>query len=474
MKLKNKEFMKTTIAVFLLFCTFSWSQNKASDSILTLDAYLGYVKQFHPLVKQANLEVSQAQSGIIASRGGFDPKIEVDYENKQFNSTEYYDLLNTTFKIPTWYGVEVKAGFDRMEGVYLNPQNTTPDNGLAILGISVPVGQGLLINNRMADLKKAKLYVNLSQAERDLEVANILYLASNSYFNWYKNYTEYKLYETFLKNAQVRYDGITGLINAGDRPAIDSVEAGILVKSRQLSLEQSRLKLVKSKLELSNYLWFDNNLPLELQDFITPESALEKTVENTLKTNGLLLASIDFDNHPKIKSLQNKVSILEVDKRLKGNLLLPTINLNYNYISEPEFVQDFNTLNYKFGVNFSLPLFLRKERGNFQIAKFKLQDAELDLQFENQVLKNKIEYQLEEISSLKSQIEIANELVANFKTMLDSEEKLFLFGESSLFIINSRENSLLNTSLQQIDTQVRFCASNADLFKLIANPQFNN
>ncbi|HQV37177.1 MAG TPA: transporter, partial [Flavobacterium sp.] len=83
-------------------------------------------------------------------------------------------------------------------------------------------------------------------------------------------------------------------------------------------------------------------------------------------------------------------------------------------------------------------------------------------------------YQLEEISSLKNQINIANDLVANFQTMLDSEEKLFLFGESSLFIINSRENSLLNTSLQQIDTQVKFCVSNSDLFKLIANPEFNN
>jgi outer membrane protein TolC len=474
MQQKNKGIMRATIALFLVFSFLSYSQENAADSILTLDAYLGYVKQFHPLVKQANIEVSQAQSEIIASRGGFDPKIEVDYENKQFKSTEYYDLLTTTFKIPTWYGVEIKAGFDRMEGDFLNPQNTTPDNGLAKLGISVPLGQGLLINDRMADLKKAKIFVNLSKAERDLEVANILYLASNSYFNWYRNYNEYKLYQTFLKNATIRYDGIIGLIDAGDRPAIDSVEAGILVKSRKLNLEQARLKLVKSKLELSNFLWFENNLPLELQDFITPESALEKSIENTLRTNGLLLATIDFENHPKIKSLQNKVSILEVDKRLKGNLLLPTLNLNYNYISEPEFVRDFNTLNYQYGVNFSLPLFLRKERGNFQVAKFKLQDAELDLQFENQVLKNKIEYQLEEISSLKSQIDIANELVSNFQTMLDSEEKLFLFGESSLFLINTRENSLLSTSLQQIDTQIKFCVSNSDLFRLIASPEFNN
>lgn len=465
--------MKNKVYLLLLFSVFSWSQNLATDSILTLDAYLGYVKQFHPLVKQANLEVSQAQAGIIAARGGFDPKIEVDYEKKQFKSTEYFDLLNATFKIPTWYGIEIKATFDQMEGFYLNPQNTTPAPGLVAAGISIPIGQGLIINNRMADLKKAKIYNNLSQAERDLEVANVLYAASNSYFNWYRNYNEYKLYETFLKNAQFRYDGIKGLITAGDRPAIDSIEGGILVKSRKLSLEQSRLKLLKSKLELSNFLWFENNLPLELQDGISPESELEKKVENTLKTNGLLLADIDFQNHPKIRSLQNKVSILEVEKRLKGDLLKPTINLNYNYLSEPEFVRDFNTVNYKYGINFSFPLFLRKERGNFKMAKFKLQDAELDLQLENQVLRNKIDYQLQEINSLKEQIDLANELVANFATMLEAEERMFFFGESSLFLINSRENSLLSSSLQQIDTQLRFCVSNADLFKLIANPQFN-
>jgi hypothetical protein len=74
---------------------------------------------------------------------------------------------------------------------------------------------------------------------------------------------------------------------------------------------------------------------------------------------------------------------------------------------------------------------------------------------------------------LKEQINIANELVDNFTTMLEAEERIFFFGESSLFLINSRENSLLSSSLQQIDTQLRFCVSNADLFKLIANPQFN-
>jgi hypothetical protein len=49
-----------------------------------------------------------------------------------------------------------------------------------------------------------------------------------------------------------------------------------LCKNRALSLEDSKLKLTKAKLELSNYLWLENNIPLELalEDLI-PESQLE-------------------------------------------------------------------------------------------------------------------------------------------------------------------------------------------------------
>jgi hypothetical protein len=70
------------------------------------------------------------------------------------------------------------------------------------------------------------------------------------------------------------------LIKQGDKKAIDSVEAGISLKSRQLSLENSRLKLLKSKLELSNFLWLDNAIPMELSDILFPEQQIENTIGN--------------------------------------------------------------------------------------------------------------------------------------------------------------------------------------------------
>lgn len=455
--------------VFLFFSSFVFGQDKNLQE-LTYNEYLGYVKKYHPMVKSANLEVNSAQANLMMARGGFDPKIEVDFDKKQFKDKEYYSILNSSFKIPTWYGIEVKAGFDNSEGVYLNPQNTLPNQGLTSLGINIPLGQGLLINQRMADLRKAKIQIQLSQAERKLQAIEVLYNASIAYFNWKRNYSEVQLYSTYLKNAQIRFEGVASLIKNGDKPAIDSVEAGIIVRNRKLNLEDSQLKLTKAKLELSNFLWLENNVPLELQDTIIPEEKLENTIKETLKTNELLAETISIENHPKINSLQSKLDILEVERKLKANSLLPKIDLGYHYLSEPNYWNDTNFNNYKVGVNFNFPLFLRKERGGLQLAKFKIQDTQYSLDIEKVQLKNKISAQQTEINSLERQRKLISDLVKDYNIMLSSEERLFSFGESSIFLINSRENNLVSSQLSELSLENRYLISNAELFKIMANP----
>jgi outer membrane protein TolC len=378
--------------------------------------------------------------------------------------------LNSSFKIPTWYGVEIKAGFDNNDGYYLNPENNTPNQGLTSLGISVPLGQGLFINQRMADLRKAKIQVQLSQAERKLEAIKILSDAAVAYFNWKRNFDEVKLYETYNTNAQIRFKGIKELINQGDKPAIDSIEAGIIVKNRMLSLEDSQLKLTKAKLELSNFIWIENNIPVELSDVLIPEAKLDATIRGTLKTNDLLSADFSIINHPKIASLERKIDMLNVDKRLKANMLLPKIDIGYSYLSDPRNFQNYEFTDYKVGMNFNFPLFLRKERGSLKLAKFKIQETEFALNLEKVQLNNKINAQKIEIESLIKQRNLINGLVNDNNAMLLSEERLFTFGESSLFLINTRENNLVSAQLAAILLENRFLISNSELFKIMANP----
>jgi outer membrane protein TolC len=461
--------MRKNCYFLLLFIGCICSSFGQNTTEFSFNEFLGYVKKYHPLVKQADLKINEAQANLMQARGAFDPKIDIDFSEKQFKNNNYYSILNSSFKIPTWYGIELKAGFDNSEGIYMNPENTLPNTGLTSVGISVPLGQGLFINQRMADLRKAKIAQNLNAAERNLQAIEVLYEASNSYINWKRSFDEVKLYENYLENALIRYEGVSKLINQGDKPAIDSVEAGIVVKTRRLNLEDAKLKFIKSKLDLSNYLWLENNIPLELKDELEPEKTLGSTIKDALQINELGI--IDLDNHPKIRAFDAKINMLKIEKQLKANALLPKLDLSYNYLSEPSAFEEYRFEDYKIGINFSIPIFLRKERAGLKLAKLKIQDTEFSLQFERKNLENKLKSQQQEIISLQKQQAYNNQLVADFKKLLSSEDRLFNMGESSLFLINSRENALVTSQLNEIALENRYFNSILGLFKTIAQPE---
>jgi outer membrane protein TolC len=235
-------------------------------------------------------------------------------------------------------------------------------------------------------------------------------------------------------------------------------------------LEDSKLKLNKSKLELSNYLWLEDNIPLELSDELIPEAQLIANISETLKTNELQNNEFLINNHPKINALNNKVDMLDVDRKLKANALLPRVNVGYTYLSEPTYFDQFQFEDYKIGLDFYFPLFLRKERGSLKLAKFKIQETQFQLEVEKVQIQNKVKGQKVELESILKQNKLINELVNSNDLLLQSEERLFSFGESSLFLINTRENNLISAQLAKITLENRYFTSNAELFKIMANP----
>lgn len=440
------------------------------ENVLSLNEFLAYVKEFHPIAKLANFEISSAQAKLLKSRGAFDPKVSVDWKNKEFKGTEYYDILNSTFKIPTWYGIEVKAGFEQNQGQYLNPQNTVPEDGLYSAGVSLPIGQGLFINQRMADLRQAKIMQDLSQTQRDIRLNQLLSEAVISYLDWYLASREVALFDNFAERAEVRFRGIKRRALAGDIPTVDTLEAGIIVQNRNLSLEQANLKLIKSRLKLSNFLWFEDNIPLELSPFVSPENLNENSLDPVLGTNLLQLENFVLEDHPKIKALDYKIDKLEVDRRLKAEMLKPQLDIEYNFINERvgKF-QDFNTSDYKAGIFFKLPLFLRKERGDLKLAKIKVSEAQLDLDYESLQLQNKIQASRSEILSYFKQLNTYQSIVEDYGSLLKAEERKFSFGESSVFLINSREVKLIDSRLKAIKVFEKLLKSKADLFNILVN-----
>lgn len=460
--------------LFVFTSLFNFGQTDDITEVLRFDEYLGYVKKFHPIVKQAQLVIDESQAKLLKSRGAFDPKFEIDYDRKKFKGTEYFDRLNGMFKIPTWYGIELKATFEENTGDFLNPQAFVPDDGLYSAGVKIPVAQGLLINDRMASLKQAKLFREQAKADRDIFVNTILFEASMAYFKWLQAYNELLLFQNFLTNAELRFRGVERGAEVGERAQIDVVEARIAINQRRLSLEQSRIKFIKASLELSTFLWLENNIPVELQPNVIPDVNSESVIDITFNINQLQNTEAVVETHPKLISLDYKLQSLEVDTKLKANKLLPKVDVEYNFLTEnADVARTFNTAEYKGGLNISFPLFLRKERGDLRLAKLKMSDTEFEIDATRVNLQNKINALQQELDSYVLQNDVTAQMVVDSERLLQAEERKFQLGESSLFLVNSRESKLIDSQLKAIAIEYKFFSTKAKLFNSLAvNPEF--
>ena len=223
---------------------------------------------------------------------------------------------------------------------------------------------------------------------------------------------------------------------------------------------QAELELQKARLELSNFFWKENGAPYELDDVILPTNSFDLAKITTTDIGNLdELIDQALKTHPKIKMLNNKSTILDIEKRLKTVELFPSLKVNYNALENnlSSFNWNANTNNnFKYGVSLSMPLFQRQARGEVAKTKNKIEDLNWDKKYIGYEIENKVKSTFAEFHALKQQIK-TNEAVVNAnKLLLDIENTKFQMGESSLFLINSRELKFIETELKQVTLKVKF------------------
>lgn len=449
--------MMTRLTLILLLLTTNLFAQTEAENLLTFDEFMTRVKEHHPLAIQADLKLDKGAAKLRKERGNFDPKIFSDVSQKYFSDKQYYSVINSGLKIPTWYGVELKGGYTENDGEYLNPQNNTPEAGLWYAGVSVPVGQGLFIDKRRAALKKAQIYKESTVAERDVLYNELLYNAGKTYWDWFKSYNTTVVYQNALDVAQQRFEAVKQGVLFGDKPAIDTVEASIQMQNRLLKLQETKLEYKNATAMLSVYLWADGILPLEVSAITRPKSSEEL---GTVSVKQELKDALDSltNQHPLLQQYQYKVNQLKIDKKWKQEQIKPQLNLKYNAINKPvgnDVFANYNMNNYTWGLEFNMPIFLRKERGALELAKLKVNDAELEFLAKQATINYKAVAALNSLETTQEQITLYTRTVKDYEQLLNGEKRMFTAGESSLFMVNSRESGYIKTQLKYIDLLVK-------------------
>ena len=111
-------------------------------------------------------------------------------------------------------------------------------------------------------------------------------------------------------------------------------------------------------------------------------------------------------------------------------------------------MRDLLTENYKWGLNFSFPLLLRKEQGKMQQVKLKQQMASNKLEQKKAELEAKIGNYYNEQQTTARQVELYEQIVQNYNRLLEAEQIKFNLGESSVFLLNTREQKLIEAQIK--------------------------
>mgnify|MGYP003605664220 FL=1 len=272
-----------------------------------------------------------------------------------------------------------------------------------------------------------------------------------------KNYEILELNKKVLDLNKKRYQLVKKSFELGERPAIDTVEAFTQLQSFAAKTIESQNKFNISTIELSQFLWKENGENYNLPLFTKPSEQLNTqfTQDYFIITEKLLQ---NIDAQYALNYYFEKSKSLELERKLKWQNFLPKINFNYNLYNKEFKNQDILPLfdnNYQYGIKLELPIFMREARADYQNIKLKILQNNENIKFKNQELKTKIQTYNAEMGNFLSLTQNNESLIENYKRLLKAEEIKFSNGESSLFLINSRENKLLETQEKFLELKAK-------------------
>lgn len=477
----NDAILKKLICLFLLFLSLNSSRGQgALDSLFILpDTITGFsienlyasMLEYHPLVKQNRLLTDMAQQEVRFARGAFDPKLETRLNMKEFDDKDYYSKWIASFSIPTWFPIDPKIGIEQNTGVFLDPEDVFPasdNNRQLFTGISLPLGRGLFTDDRRAAVQQAKLFTQLAEAEQIKLINKILLDAAKDYWQWYYAYYNYRLLNQNTLIAEEIFRRVKLNAEFGEASTLDTIQAKITLQQRLVERQEAYLDFLNSGVKISNYLWDAEEQPLQLSNTVAP--VLVQSDGELLSVTTLEELSLQAkQNHPELTKLNVKLDQLEIDRRLAAEYIKPKLDLSYNFLNQPitptgDF-QSFTFLNdYKFGLDFAMPILIRKERAKLAQAKIKIKGATYELTQTEREIINQLNMIFNQLVNTNQILEQQNAVAVYYQQLLNAEIFNLENGESDLFKINIQQDKLIQSQSKLLKLKAEYEKMKATLY----------
>ncbi len=421
---------------------------------LSLDEIQAWIDRSHPLLKGAGTDKAMARGKMLKALGAFEPVLVNDTEVERFISstnpaagTQTKGFNDTLIEARHPWGFKGAAGIREV----INGPAKIPDlsfnngNGQWLLGGSMPLLKGLLMNPENAELQRSELAdpradVKIAQTRQDLFLAS-----AAQFWDWVAAGKLLDVQRRALKVAEDRLGQVEGRSKAGAIAPLDVVEANQEVQRRREVAIAAQRTVEQEQFKLSMFLW-DQGTPTmpsmdRMPDF--PGQVLVPTVETV--TAHKLQAK---QERPEIKEIDIEAKINNIDLALAKNNLLPSLDAEAAPARAPEkFVLG---LGYRFGLELRVPILQRKSRGEVLEAQAQADRLVMVQKFREQQVVVDVDNALSAIERAKERVEVAVQSLRLAKTLEDGERFRFGLGATSVLFVNLRERNTVDSENQVI------------------------
>ncbi|RUR24280.1 TolC family protein [Legionella qingyii] len=419
---------------------------------LTLDKVLQSVTLYYPKIKIARLEITKAQGAHLSALGTFDPSLDASSRSQPAGGyiNNYGD---TQLTVPTFYnGVKLFAGYRNGNGNWpIYYQNyLTNSGGEYRAGLSLPLLRDRLIDKERTNLLTTAESIEMKKHDAEAIKIKIYQETIKAYWQWVEAGLQLKTFRQLLKLAQKRQHAIEQQANQGDLPKLAITENLQQIVQREQLLNQGKMIFEQAGINLSLYYRDEQG---------NPKIPSENSLPSQVLTNPRQLTSglSQLAHHPSLKKLENYSRIIKLKRDLAQNELLPNLDATaYTFkqngtggypllLPEAAFI----------GVSFKFPVLQREAKGKLIRTQSELYQIRAEQKFMYEQLKNELTNLYIGIKRIHQQVAfLKKEYHLAFKVQQGETQK-FHEGDSTLFLVNQREQATTQVKLNWINAQVQ-------------------
>ena len=322
------------------------------------------------------------------------------------------------------------------------------------------MGGAIVAANKMAD-------INEQMAANSLEMKRqgTLYNIDQAYWQVVSLRHKQTLAESYVALVKKLKADVQKMIDQGVATKGDGLSVGVRVNEAEMALTQVKDGLALSKMLVCQLIGLPVDENIMLAD---EESESLPNNQNSLST----LNSLNYDNRPELKVLQNTIDLSKQATNVLKAGNLPTVMLTGGYaMTNPN---TFNGFEKKFGGVWNVGVIVRVPVWNWGDVKYKVRAskvatamANLEMDEARELIELQVNQSNFKVNEAKKKLEMANANVANADENLRMANLAFKEGTASYTTVMEAQTAWNQAQSQLIDAEIGLKLSEVELQKAL-------